>query len=125
MSELAQLQSKFEENVLDATNAWSHRVTDPAQLAGVNAGIVAQAEQRAREAGVDGWILGLDQPTYVAVVTDADSAALRRVFYEAWSTRASDRGPGAGRFHNTPVKEGIPPLRPQAAGLPASPPYPA
>ncbi|HKC17638.1 MAG TPA: M3 family metallopeptidase [Steroidobacteraceae bacterium] len=117
MSELAQLQAKFEENVLDATNAWSHRVTDPAQLAGVNAGIVAQAEQRAREAGVDGWILGLDQPTYVAVVTDADSAALRRVFYEAWSTRASDRGPGAGRFDNTPVMEGILRLRHEAARL--------
>jgi oligopeptidase A len=117
MSELAQLQAKFEENVLDATNAWSHRVSDPAQLAGVNAGIVAQAEQRARAAGVDGWIFGLDQPTYVAVVTDADSAALRRVFYEAWSTRASDRGPGAGRFDNTPVMEDILRLRHEAARL--------
>ena len=117
MSELAQLQAKFEENVLDATNAWSHRVTDAAQLAGVNAGIVAQAERRAREQGVDGWVFGLDQPTYVAVITDADSADLRRVFYEAWSTRASEQGPGAGRFDNTPVMEGILRLRHEAARL--------
>jgi len=117
MSELAQLQAKFEENVLDATNAWSYAVTDEAQLAGVNAGIVAQAAQRARDTGVDGWIFGLDQPTYVAVVTDADSAALRRVFYEAWSTRASDQGPGAGRFDNTAVMEGILRLRHEAARL--------
>ena len=34
MSELSQLQAKFEEQVLDATNAWSHTVTDAAQLAG-------------------------------------------------------------------------------------------
>src|SRR5712672_967882 len=92
-------------------------MSEVAQLAGVNAGIVAQAAQRARDAGVDGWIFGLDQPTYVAVVTDADSAALRRVFYEAWSTRASDQGPGAGRFDNTAVMEGILRLRHEAARL--------
>ena len=44
---------------------------------------------------VEGWLFGLDQPSYVAVVTDGESEALRRVFYEAWSTRASDQGPGA------------------------------
>src|SRR4051794_21822443 len=32
MQELAQLGAKFEENVLDAMNAWSRRVTDPAEL---------------------------------------------------------------------------------------------
>ncbi len=117
MSELAQLQAKFEEQVLDATNAWSHTVTDGAQLAGVNAGIVAQASRRAQQQGVAGWVLGLDQPTYVAVVTDAESAELRRVFYEAWCTRASDRGPTAGRFDNTPVVEDILRLRHEAARL--------
>ena len=117
MSELAQLQSKFEENVLDATNAFSHQVTDPAQLAGLNAGIVEQADRRAREQGVPGWLFGLDQPTYVAIVTDGESAALRKVFYEAWSTRASDRGPGAGRYDNTPVMAAILKLRHEAAQL--------
>jgi len=117
MSELAQLQAKFEENVLDATNAWTHHVTDGAQLAGVNASIVAQAARRAQQQGLPGWLFGLDQPTYVAVVTDGESAALRRVFYEAWSTRASDRGPVAGRFDNTPVLEGILKLRHEAARL--------
>jgi len=36
------------------------------------------------EQRVEGWILTLDQPTYVAVVTDAESETLRRAFYEAW-----------------------------------------
>ena len=117
ISELAQLQAKFEEQVLDATNAWSHTVVDAAQLAGLNAGIVEQAAQRAQQAGVAGWVLGLDQPTYVAVVTDAESAELRRVFYAAWCTRASDKGPTAGRFDNTPVIEDILRLRHEAARL--------
>ena len=117
MMELARLGSKFDENVLDATNAWSHQVTDPAQVRGLNEAILEQAARRAREAGASGWIFGLDQPTYVAVVTDGESAELRRAFYEAWSTRASDRGPSAGRYDNTPVIEDILRLRHEAARL--------
>ncbi|HEY6452142.1 MAG TPA: M3 family metallopeptidase, partial [Steroidobacteraceae bacterium] len=117
MMELSRLTAKFEENVLDATSAWSHPVTDRAELAGLNEGILEQARGRALAAGTEGWLLGLDQPTYVAVVTDAESAPLRRAFYEAWSTRASDRGPGAGRFDNTAVMEDILRLRHEAARL--------
>jgi oligopeptidase A len=117
MMELARLSAKFEENVLDATNAWSHHVTDEGQLAGINHGIVEQARRRARDKGLDGALFGLDQPTYVAIMTDAQSEPLRRVFYEAWSTRAADRGPGAGRYDNTPVMEDILRLRHEAAQL--------
>jgi oligopeptidase A len=117
MMELSRLSARFEENVLDATNAWSHHVPDSAQLRGLNAGILEQATRRAREQGLDGALFGLDQPTYVAVMTDAESPALRRAFYEAWSTRASDQGPGAGRFDNTQVMEEILRLRHEAAAL--------
>jgi oligopeptidase A len=117
MMQLSQLSAKFEENVLDATNNWSHRVSDRGQLTGVNEGIIEQAARRASEKGVDGWLLGLDQPTYVAVATDAESAALRRVFYEAWTTRASDQGPSAGTWDNGAVIEDILRLRHEAARL--------
>jgi oligopeptidase A len=117
MMELSRLSAKFEENVLDATNNWSHQVTDRGQLTGVNEGIVEQAARRASEKGVDGWLLGLDQPTYVAVTTDAESAALRRVFYQAWTTRASDQGPSASTYDNTAVIEDILRLRHEAARL--------
>jgi oligopeptidase A len=117
MMELSRLSARFEENVLDATNAWSHHLADSAQLRGLNAGIVEQAARRAREQGLEGALFGLDQPTYVAVMTDAESPALRRAFYEAWSTRASDQGPGAGRFDNTQVMEEILRLRHEAARL--------
>jgi oligopeptidase A len=100
MLELTQLQAKFEENVLDATNGWSYHVRDAAELR-----------------GLEGWLLTLDQPTYVAVVTDAESEALRRAFYEAWTTRASDQGPNAGKWDNAPVMEQILQLRHEAAQL--------
>ena len=115
--ELTQLQSKFEENVLDATNAWSHHVTDEAELAGLNETIVEQGRSRAHAERREGWILTLDQPTYVAVVTDAESPSLRRAFYEAWTTRASDQGPSAGLWDNTRVMEDILSRRHEAARL--------
>ena len=117
MLELTQLQSKFEENVLDATNGWSRRVTEPSDLRGLNDMLIELAARRAHERGVAGWILNLDQPTYVAVVTDAESEGLRRDFYEAWMTRASDRGPSAGRWDNSAVIEEILKRRHEAARL--------
>jgi oligopeptidase A len=115
--ELTQLQAKFEENVLDATNAWSYHLTDEAELAGLNEAIVEQGRRRAHAERCEGWILTLDQPTYVAVVTDAESQNLRRAFYEAWTTRASDQGPSAGRWDNTQVMEDILSRRHEAAQL--------
>ncbi len=107
MLELTQLQARFEENVLDATNSWTRPVTDAQELAGLNDTLIEQARRRAHEQGRSGWLLSLDQPTYVAVVTDAESEALRRDFYQAWTTRASDQGPAAGRWDNAPVMEEI------------------
>ncbi|HXR19565.1 MAG TPA: M3 family metallopeptidase [Steroidobacteraceae bacterium] len=117
MMELSRLSAKFEENVLDATNAFSHAVRDRGELAGINEGILEQARRRAAEQGSEGWLFGLDQPTYIGVLTDAEYAPLRRVFYEAWTTRASDRGPSAGKFDNSSVMEDILRLRHEAARL--------
>jgi len=117
MLELSQLQAKFEENVLDASNAWTCHVEDPQQLRGLNDMLIEQARRRAHERGVAGWVLALDQPTYVAVLTDAESESLRRAFYEAWMTRASDCGPSAGRWDNSNVMEEILRWRHEAARL--------
>jgi oligopeptidase A len=117
MLELTGLQARFEENVLDATNGWSYRVTDGALLRGLNEMLVDQARRRAHEQGLEGWILTLDQPTYVAVVTDAESGVLRRAFYEAWTTRASEQGPNAGKWDNAPVMEQILRKRHEAARI--------
>ncbi len=117
VQELALLGAKFEENVLDAMNAWTRHVIDPAELAGINPVIVEQARARAAERGIEGWLFALEQPTYVAIMTDADSDPLRRDFYEAWSTRASDRGPSGGKFDNTEVMKKILALRHEAARL--------
>src|SRR4029077_21064134 len=117
MLELTQLQAKVGENVVDATNAWTRHLEDPQQLRGLNDMLIEQARRRAHERGVAGWILTLDQPTCVAVVTDAESKSLPRASYEAWATRASDCGPSGGRWDNSPVMEEILRRRDEAARL--------
>jgi len=115
MQDLSRLHSKFEEHVLDATQAWSREVGDESLLAGLPPHVVERAARTAGERGRSGWFFTLDQPTYVAVVTHADSAELRRDFYEAWVTRASDQGPLAGRYDNGAVIAEILRLRHEAA----------
>ena len=117
MQELATLQSRFEEHVLDATRAFSRGVTDESDLAGLPAHLIERARATATERGVAGWVLVLDYPTYAGVMSHAESAALRREFYVAWTTRASDQGPDPARYDNTPVMADILRLRHEAARL--------
>ncbi|NJD31559.1 MAG: M3 family metallopeptidase [Gammaproteobacteria bacterium] len=117
MERLATAQAKFDENVLDATNAWSRHLADEAELAGLPANTVQRARQAADAAGREGWLLSLDAPNYQAVMTHAENETLRREFYEAWVTRASDQGPSAGQWNNTPLMAEILALRHEAANL--------
>jgi oligopeptidase A len=117
MERLATAQAKFDENVLDATQAWSRAVAEEAELAGLPAHVVQRAREAAVAEGRDGWVLALDAPTYQAVLTHATNEPLRRDFYEAWVTRASDRGPHAGQWDNGPLMAEILALRHEAANL--------
>ena len=117
MQELATLQSRFEENVLDATQAYLRPVTDEAELEGLPAHVIGRARDTAASRGERGHTLPLDYPTYAAVMNHAHSVALRRDFYEAWYTRASDQGPSAGRFDNGTVMAQVLAARHEAARL--------
>jgi oligopeptidase A len=114
---LSELQAKFEENVLDATQAWTLHVEDEARLSGMTESGKAQAAARARAKQLDGWLLTLDFPSYDAVITYADDRALRAQVYEAYATRASDQGPHAGAHDNTPLIAEILQLRHEQAAL--------
>jgi oligopeptidase A len=114
---LSRLGSRFSDNVLDATHAWNRHIADEALLAGIPETARAVARQTAEGQGKSGWIFGLDFPSYIAVMTYADDRALRREFYEAYVTRASDRGPHAGRWDNGEIMEQILSLRHEEARL--------
>jgi len=106
-SELSSVSSKFQENLLDATNAWNKLITDKEQLSGMPDSALELAAQTATQDGKEGWMLNLEFPSYFPVITYADDRELRREMYEAYSTRASDQGPNAGEFDNTRIMEQI------------------
>ena len=114
---LSALQTQFEEHLVDATQAWTLPITDVARLAGMTESGKAQAAQRARAKGLEGWLLTLDFPSYDAVMTYVDDRALRAQVYEAFATRASDQGPHAGQHDNTPLLGEILNARHQQARL--------
>ncbi|HEX6570466.1 MAG TPA: M3 family metallopeptidase [Steroidobacteraceae bacterium] len=115
MERLASAQAKFDENVLDATNAWSRAVTVEAELAGLPEAVKARARADAQKEGRDGWLFMLDAPNYQAVLTHAEDRELRRDFYTAWVTRASEQGDP--KWDNTALMEEILALRHEAAQL--------
>jgi oligopeptidase A len=115
--ELSKLTTKFEENLLDATHAWSKLITDPEQLTGLPESALAMAKQTAEQRDQEGWLLTLEFPSYFPVMTYADQRELRRETYEAYTTRASECGPHAGQWDNSEVMEEILKLRHEQAGL--------
>jgi oligopeptidase A len=114
---LAALQASFEQNLMDATDAFQFHTTDRAELEGLPEVVLERAKALAAERGTQGWVLRLDMPTYQSVLSHAASSKLRETFYAAWVTRASDQGPQAGRSDNGPLIEEILALRHEAAQL--------
>ncbi len=112
---LSTVCSRFDDNVLDATNAWSRHITDSAQLAGLPQPIIERARAAAAAKELQGWLFSLDAPNYLAAMTHAVSDTLRREFYTGWVTRASDQGPA--QWDNSALMEEILSLRHARADL--------
>jgi oligopeptidase A len=123
VEQLATLQSKFDENVLDATNAWSRHVTQESEIAGLPQPIVERARAAAQTRQLEGWFFTLDAPNYQAVMMHAENETLRREFYQGWVTRASDQGATDGRWDNTQLMAQILDLRHKVALLVGYPNY--
>jgi oligopeptidase A len=115
--ELSRLSSRFDQNLLDATQAWQRHFDSPKPLQGLPQSALDQAAQTAAQRDRSGWMLTLEYPSYHAVMTYADDRDLRREMYEAYATRASECGPGAGQWDNSELMEQILALRHEAANL--------
>ncbi|MCC7546852.1 MAG: M3 family metallopeptidase [Burkholderiales bacterium] len=112
---LDQLSARFSDNVLDATNAFSHLVQDGAQLTGIPADVVEAARAAAAADGKDGWKFTLHMPSYLPVMQYADHRPLRELMYRAYVTRASEFG--NAEWDNASLISEILRLRHEAAQL--------
>tara|TARA_R100000306_G_scaffold62598_1_gene75284 strand:- start:28166 stop:30223 length:2058 start_codon:yes stop_codon:yes gene_type:complete len=116
---LAQLTSKFSDNVLDATQAWKKPVDDKTLLSGLPESaldMLRSAASKADDCEAE-YLLSLEFPCYHAIMTYCDTRELREEMYVAFSTRASDQGPHAGQFDNTETMHEILSLRQEMARL--------
>ncbi len=90
--ELSELQSKFENNVLDSTQSWEKHLENNERLAGLPGYALSMLKQNAESKSKSGYRITLDMPSYIAIITHADDRELRKEIYQAFSTRASDQG---------------------------------
>ncbi|PSB38582.1 M3 family metallopeptidase [Aphanothece minutissima] len=111
--ELAELATTFGNRVLDATNAWTLRLSDPAEVEGLPESLKEQLAQAARDAGDGGataaegpWLLGLDMPRFGPFLKYSRRRDLREIAYKAHVSRASGETDG-----NWPAIERILTLR--------------
>lgn len=114
---LDELSNQFEHHVLDATQAVSIHISDSQRLAGLPEHALTTAKETAKEKGLEGYVLTLEYPCYQAVMTYAEDRGLREELYHAYITRASDQGPNAGMYDNTPLINEILMLRDEQAKL--------
>jgi len=110
--ELSQVTTKFGENVLDSTNEFELVITDETRLAGLPPTAIAAARASAESKGVKGWRFTLQAPSYIALMTYLDDAALREQVYRVHSTRAT-----AGDRDNRAIVGRILQLRREKAAL--------
>ncbi len=113
-SEIRQRTSKltttFSENVLDSTQAWQKNILDVKALAGMPELAIAGAKQAAQEKGLEGYLLTLEFPSYLPVMTYCDDRELRKEVYTAFATRACVNAEQA-QFDNTEIIEELLSLR--------------
>jgi len=89
---LSKLESRFSDNLLDATDAFTHYVEDKTTLAGIPDDVLQAAQEAAQHDGKPGWKLTLHAPSYQPVMQYADNRSLRELMYRAYSTRAAEFG---------------------------------
>ncbi len=117
--ELSELTSKFSDNLLDATNAYTWVVAEEQEISGIPADECQVAAEAAQEAGKSGWLFTLKAPSYGPVMQYADSRALRERMYRAYATRASEQLSEGSKvdWDNTPLMSQILKLRAELAQM--------
>ncbi|WP_239576911.1 M3 family metallopeptidase [Archangium primigenium] len=120
--ELAELSTRFANNVIDSTKAWSMTLTQPEEVAGLPPSALAMAAQAAQQGLPEGapaptpeagpWRITLDAPSFGPFLEHSRRPELREKVYRAYVTRAS-----SGPADNTPLIERILALRDEKAKL--------
>jgi oligopeptidase A len=112
---LAELSSRFSDNLLDATNNYTLLIENKDELSGLPDDVLQAAQEAAQAVGKTGWLFTLKAPSYMPIMQYADRRVLREKMYRAYSARASEFG--KPEWDNTSLMDGIIKLRGEEASL--------
>ncbi|MBR5856323.1 MAG: M3 family metallopeptidase [Bacteroidales bacterium] len=102
-AELAALQLAFGQNLLQETAAYQLVVEKEEDLAGLTPNQIAEAAARAEKAGKAGkWIFGLDNPSVMPFLANAQNRELRKEILTAYLNRGNN---GNGQDNNEVIKK--------------------
>ena len=104
---LSEITSRYSEHVMDATDSWRKVVEQVDELRGMPENAIALTKQSADRENEQGYLLTLDFPCYLPVMTHSENRELRKEMYIAFTTRASDQGPALGDFNNSQLMQEI------------------
>ena len=90
-AEISALQLQFSQNALLETAAYTLVVENEADLAGLTADQIAEAAARAKKAGQEGkWFFGLDNPSVMPFLANAENRELRKQILTAYLNRCNN-----------------------------------
>jgi oligopeptidase A len=117
--ELAEISTKFSNNILDATKAFKLKLTQSEEIEGLPESALSLAAQVARMEGEENatpekgpWIITLDYPSYIPFMQYATNRGLREKIYKASISKAS-----SGELDNNPLIDRILELRKEKAQI--------
>jgi oligopeptidase A len=113
--EQASLSAKFQENLLDATNAEAFFLESAQDVQGIAEDALEAAREAAKKDEKPGWKFTLHAPSYLAVMQYADNRVLREKMYRAYATRAAEFG--KPQWDNSSLIDRILALRAEEAKL--------
>lgn len=111
--ELSIKSLQFGQNVLASTNAYFKHITDKKELAGIPESILAQYAEEAKERGLEGFVVTLQYPSYIPLMTYADNRELRKELALANGKKSFD----GGEFDNQNLIKELVKLRREKAQL--------
>lgn len=114
---LSEISSTFSNNVLDATMGWTKHVLDKNLLFGLPESALVAAKEKAAASNKEGYLFSLEFPSFSPLMSYCENRELRAEMYEAYVTRASDKGPNAGKWDNTALMNEALLLKHESASL--------
>ncbi len=113
MEQLAQLMTRFAQNVLHDESTWQLALDGEADLAGLPPFVRASARQAASDRGLQGHVITLSRSLVVPFLSYSQRPDLREQAWRAWTSR----GEHAGEHDNRELARDILRLRREQAAL--------